>query len=348
MSLTERHVNNINEIEEFLVSKNVPYEIDGKIFYLNDGKLELRYVDSENHKMDYSKRFGIEGIDHKYFINITKENKEKGIRTIWIKDWEVESKKDIVDTDGTGLKDYRRKWNVLQSYILTGVGKIEKRFYARHCEVRVVPPKELRAFMEKNCFYGYRSATVNLGLYLKKDINGIKKDTLLMIYTFGYPFFGSNLYDVEIIRVGTKLFCQVIGGASKLLKHFLVNYPIMVYNKRPVKVQKIVFIVDADHNDARSMETLGFKFVSYEGNGFMNVDTTTGEVFHRKPLHHKEIMEKMRRGEIYSVANAGSIIYMIERDEYLERFKELPAASVPVVPKNKQLMLIDINSSVIR
>jgi hypothetical protein len=157
-----------------------------------------------------------------------------------------------------------------------------------------------------------------LGLYSKKDKNGIKAGTLLMIYTFGYPFFGHNLYDVEIIRVSTKLNCQVIGGASKLLSHFLLNYPTLNIGNKIVDVNKIVFIVDADHNSGESLETLGFTFVSHKGNGFMNVETATGKVFHRQPMHHKLIMERIAKGEVYSVANAGSIIYRIDKDEYLK------------------------------
>jgi hypothetical protein len=322
--MEKRHLDNIDEITKFLNETNISFEKDvdnERIFYLKNGKLQIRYVDTENHKMDYTKRFGIKGIEHDYFINITLKNKEKGIRTIWIKDWEIEEAKTIVGTDGNKLKDYRRKWNVLQSYIKTATGNIDYRFYARDCEVREVSNKQLRPFLEENCFYGYRSANKNLGLYLKKDKHGFKKGKLLMIYTFGYPFFGSNLYDAEVIRVGTKLFCQVIGGASKLLKYFLINYPTLKYGtgkkSRIVDINKIVFIVDADHNDGGSLQTLGFKFISHKGNGFMNVDIETGEVFHRKPMKHKQVMEKMAQGKIYSVANAGSIIYMIERSEYM-------------------------------
>jgi len=323
--MEQRHLNNLSEIKNFLIDNSISFEIDSedeRIFYLKNGELQLRYVDSENHKMDYTKRFGIKGIEHDYFINITLENKKNNIRTIWIKDWEVEESKTIIGTNGKELKKYRRKWNVLQSYIKTATGNIDNRFYARDCEVKEVPNTQLRPFLEENCFYGYRSANKNLGLYLKKEKNGFKKGTLLMIYTFGYPFFSKGLYDAEVIRVGTKLFCQVVGGASKLLKYFLVNYPTLTYNKRTVDINKIVFIVDADHNDGRSLETLGFKFVSHKGKGFMNVDTETGEVFHRKRMQHKQIMEKMALGKIYSVANAGSIIYMIERDEYLEKIKK--------------------------
>lgn len=318
-----RHLKNLNELKEFLNKNNIPFinENNERIFYLMDGKLELRYVDSENFKMDYTKRFGIAGIPHNYFIDITKANKEKGIRTIWIKDWEIEESKDIIGIDGKEKKDYPRKWNVLQSYIKTATGNIDNRIFARDCVVKVVPNKELRPFLEENCFYGYRSATVNLGLYLSKDKGNFKKDELVMVYTFGHPFFGKGLYNVEIIRVSTKLFCQVIGGASKLLKNFLVNYPKVEMGKKEVIVNSVVFIVDADHNSANSLETLGFKFVSHKGAGFMNVDTKTGEVFQRKPMQHKEIMERMAKGEVYSVANAGSIIYTIDRNEYIKRFE---------------------------
>lgn len=323
----KRHLNNLKEILDFLNRNDISFEIDKKdnrIFHLNEGKIQLRYVDSENHKMDYSKRFNIKGIDHDYFVNITKDNRENGIRTIWIKDWEIEEHKTIVNIDGKELKDYRRKWNVLKSYITTAVGKIDKdkRFYARDCEVGTMTNKEIRPFLEENCFYGYRSSNTNLKLFLKKDKNGLKKNTLLMVYTFGHPFFSKGLYDVEVIRVATKLNCQVIGGASKLLRHFMLNYPTLEIGKKTVNVNKIVFIVDADHNDGRSLEKLGFEFVSHRGHGFMNVDTTTGEVFHRKPMQHKLIMEKMSKGEIYSVANAGSIIYYIDRNKYLEELEK--------------------------
>ena len=316
----QRHLNNLNEIKVFLDINSIPYvmgEDTQRTFILNEGMLELRYVDSETHKMDYTKRFGIKGIPHSYFIDITLANKEKGIRTIWCKDWEIETTKTITDINGVELKDYRRKWVVLQSYIKTAVGQINTRIYARDCDVREIPPKQLRAFLETNCFYGYRSANKNYGLYLKKDKGGLKKDTLIMCYTFGFPFFGKNLYSVEVIRVGTLPFCQVIGGASKLLKYFLVNHPTLVMGGKEVKCEKIVYLVDADHNSGNSLVTLGFEFVSHKGNGFHNIDASTGDVSQRKPMQHKLIMEKMRQGLIYSVANAGTIVYKLERESYM-------------------------------
>lgn len=318
--MKKRHLNNIKEISDFLTENKIPFSINKKnkkIFYLNDGKLQLRYVDSENHKMDYEKRFGIKGISHNYFIDITLKNKENGIRTIWIKDFEVEESKTIKNIDGKELKNYKRRFNVIKSYILTATGNIEKRIYARDCYIRLLKNSELRPFLEENCFYGHRNATVNLGLFLSKDKAGLNAGTLVMVYTFGHPFFSKGLYDIEVIRVATKLKCQVIGGASKLLHHFLKNYEYLIIGNKRVDIKKIVFIVDADHNDGRSLETLGFTFVSHKGKGFMNVDRKTGKVSQRKPMYHKLIMEKMKNGEIYSVANAGSIIYVLDRNKYI-------------------------------
>jgi len=317
---SERHLKNLKEIHSFLHDSGIEYKMDWsdeRVFHLKDSTVQLRYVDTENFKMDYTKRFGLKGIPHNYFIDITLKNKINGIRTIWIKDWEIEEVADIIDVDGTALTNYRRKWNVLKSYIKTASGMIDNRFYGRDCEIRELTNKELRPFLVKNCFYGYRSANKNLGLFLKKEKNGQPKGTLLMIYTFGHPFFSKGLYDIEVIRVGTKLFCQVIGGASKLLKNFLIKYPSLIIGKKEVKVEKIVFIVDADHNSGSSLETLGFKFISHKGAGFMNVDAATGKVSQRKPAQHKQIMAKMAKGEIYSVGNAGSIIYTIKRSDYL-------------------------------
>jgi hypothetical protein len=291
--------------------------------------------------MDNSKRFGesCKGIQHDYFINISHENFDKNIRTIWIFDFEMEQRNDI-QIDGKEVKDFPRQWEVIKNTIRTATGHIHNRFYARDCEVKEVKNYELRPFLETNCFYGYRSATKNLGLYLKKDKNGFKKGTLLMVYTFGYNFYGNKKLEtegknpfIEIIRVSTRLECQVIGGASKCLKHFCMENEELKIGDRNIKVDELRFYVDASHNDARAMHTMGFDFVSWEGCGFMNMytedvddlDPTSGkhlkgkkgEIFHRKPMYHKQIMRLIGEGKIISIANAGTQVYRITRDRII-------------------------------
>lgn len=319
---------NIQIIKDFLNGENIPFEyldinkdnthVIFTVMGIEDKPIEIRYVNSFVHKMDYKKRFNINGIPHEYFIDISHKNNEKGIRTIWVKDFEITTSKTIKGMNGEEIKDYHRKWEVLKSIIRTATGHIHNRIYARDCEIREVPNSQLRPFLELNCFYGYRSANKNLGLYLKKDKCGFEKGTLLFVYTFGSAFYDHNKPGrLEVIRVATVCNTQVIGGSSKCIKYFLENYPIVTIGKNEVEVKSLLFYVDSDHNSANSMSTLGFDFVSWKGNGFMNVDVETGEVFQRKPMKHKEIMEKIRNGKVYSVSNAGTIVYSLDKEKWL-------------------------------
>lgn len=327
--MTDNDNKNIKLITEFLNEEgikfllSIPKDDDTQAIFtlngINNQSIEVRYVNSFTHKMDYTERFGIKGIAHKYFIDLSHSNHDKGIRTIWIKDFEIEDCKTIKGMDNEEIPNYHRKWEVLKSYIRTACGIIKYRFYARDCEVREVPNSQLRPFLNLNCFYGYRSANKNIGLYLKKDKNGFKKGTLLYVYTFGCGFYSHNKPGlIEVIRVATIINCQVIGGASKCLKHFLQNYPTLTIGKNTTDVKTLLFYVDADHNSAQSMDTLGFDFVSWDGNGFINVDSKTGETFQRKPMIHKQVMQWMKEGRVYSVANAGTIVCTLDKDKWMK------------------------------
>lgn len=338
----------ISEIEEFLNLRNIPYVKDENVFglyHLNDNTLQLRYVNSYHHPMDNSKRFGdkCKGIPHNYFIDISHNNHNNGIRTIWIFDFEMEQSNTIIDDNGNTIPNFRRQWEVIKNTICTATGNIDKRFYARDCEVREISNREARMFLDTNCFYGYRSATNTVALFLKKDKHGLKAGTLLMVYSFGHGFYANKKHmedpSIEIIRVSTKIGCQVIGGMSKCLKHFLINHPTMIIGDKEIPVNKLIFYCDASHNDSRGMQSgaLDFNFISWTGCGFMNryvedVDITTedgkrlhgkaGQIFHRKPMFHKLIMKLIGEGKIVSIANAGTIVFHMTRDEFLSRFKD--------------------------
>jgi hypothetical protein len=357
-SPTLKDLENLNKIQTFLESENIAYEYDiitdevisgigNKIsiyeptFYLNGRTLEVRYINSFTHKIDYSKRFGDiqDGIPKNYFAKLSQKNKDNGIRTIFIKDYEIEECSDIIDNiTMEPIKDYHRKWEVLKSYILTATGNIKNRIYARDCEVKIVPSKapnnQCKRFLEQYCFYGNRNANINLGLYLKKDKCGFKAGTLLFMTTFGMNFYGNKGKaepNIEVIRVATITETQVIGGASKVLKYFFENYPTIKLDgkKIDIPVNRVVFYVDACHNSANSMDTLGYKFVSWDSTGgFHNfaakeinipeLKVQEGRVFQRKPMIHKKIMELMGSGHIVSIGTAGTIVYELYRDEVMK------------------------------
>ena len=86
------------------------------------------------------------------------------------------------------------------------------------------------------------------------------------------------------------------------------------------------------------MTSLGFALTEWSGEGFMNVFLKdvdevyvrpdgkkiairgkAGQIGQRKPAAHKRIMELIRDGYMVSVANAGTAVYTINREEYLNR-----------------------------
>jgi len=246
------------------------------------------------------------GVERNYFWKISVENERKNIRTIWIKPWEF--------VEGSRMR------NVLSSIILNACGVTGINFNGRDTEVGEVTNSRLRPFLDANSFYGYRAASLNLGLYLKRPRHGFPPYTLLMVYTFGYPFFGAKKgkYDCEVIRAATLVGTNVRGGASKLFKHFVDNYPTLTIgkggkNERDVVWNKCCYFCEYDHTNGNSLPHLGFDFLEYSGAGFMNVTKETGVPFHRRPMHHKEVMRDIRDGKVYSVSNCGTKTYIYDK-----------------------------------
>jgi len=302
--LTENDLKNLSEIQYFLDENNIEYstEYDNFCLYFGNpnGKrsYEIEYVPSHEYPIAYPK-YGIEGVPKTYFYERSYQSEhEHNSFKCYVKDFEWNDD---------------RKREVLKSYWLYAAGKIKNKFYARECEVREVPMREARDFESKHCFYGKRGASLNLGLYTKKEKHGIPKGTLIMIYTFGLNFFGKD-QSIEVLRVGTLRNASCSGGASKLLKYFIQHYEYLKVGKNNFKVQKIKFYSDYDHNIGRSMDQLGFTFVNYSKGGFMNYWVETGEIKSRAPSKHKWVMEQMKEGKVLAVPNAGVKTFVLEVD----------------------------------
>ncbi len=308
-----RDIKNLDEIRQFLDNNGIEYSTEYNNFCLHYGNpddkrmYEIEYVPSQRYPIAYEK-YGINGVSADYFYTQSfKAEHDYNSFKCWVKDYEWEDD---------------RKREVLKSYFLYAANKIKTRYYARECEVREVPTKIARQFESENCFYGKRGASLNLGLYSKKEKHGQPKGTLLMIYTFGKNFFGKD-NSIEVLRVGTKKFSNVAGGASKLLKYFINNYPTLKIGETSVPVTKLKFYSDYDHNLGGSMDSLGFKFVNYSKGGFMNYWLETGEVKGREPAKHKWIMSQMQAGKVLAIPNAGVKTFVMDIDR-----SKLPA---PVV-----------------
>jgi len=168
--------------------------------------------------------------DRKYHLNKTKKCEEVGVQLIhiWEDDWEF--KKDIV-----------------KSIILNKIGKSQK-IYARKCDIKEITDNKLvRDFLIKNHIQGFVGSKIKLGLFLNNE--------LVSLMTFGNlrKSLGQKSIDgsYELLRFCNKLNTSVVGGASKLFKYFINNYP----------VKQVISYSDNSRGVGNLYKNLGFEFI---------------------------------------------------------------------------------------
>jgi hypothetical protein len=185
------------EVGNFLKSMNINIEVGNRSLLNN---LELDY-----YLPDYNLAIECNGLywhnelfkSKKYHINKTKSCEKLGIKLLHI--WE---------------DDWLYKKDIIKSIVRNKLNLINNKIWSRNCLVKLVETKEYRDFLSKNHIQGYSSSSYNIGLY--------HNDELVSLMTFGWRR-TNNKREFELIRFCNKLDYLVIGSASKLFKHFLLN-----------------------------------------------------------------------------------------------------------------------------
>lgn len=142
--------------------------------------------------------------DKFYHIEKTNLAKEKGIRLIHIFEDEWNEKREIVKS---------RLENIF--------GITQNRIFARKCQIKEVPFKDSKSFINENHIQGYSIDKIRYGLYYN--------DELVSIMTFGKKRLNvgsktSEDGEYELIRFCNKINFTVVGGANKILHHFIKTY----------------------------------------------------------------------------------------------------------------------------
>ena len=118
------------------------------------------------------------------------------------------------------------KPQIVKQIILSKLGIYKKRIYARQCEIREVSSKESNTLLEQNHIQGACSAHVRYGLYYK--------DELVATMAFGRNrnmVRGGTQNNWELVRFCCDGNMQIIGGANKMLSHFIKDYsPETIYS----------------------------------------------------------------------------------------------------------------------
>ena len=163
-----------------------------------------------------------------YEIDLYNDDKHIGIEfngNYWhgekIKDKRYHQQKSLLAEDkGIFLYHiFEYEWNTKREQIFNQLNNLlglnQTKIYARKCVIKEVNNTEKRQFLGINHLQGDDISSIRLGLYYN--------DELVSLMTFVKPRFNKK-YQWELSRFCSKAGCNVIGGASKLFKHFIKTY----------------------------------------------------------------------------------------------------------------------------
>ncbi len=196
-----------------------PYELD---MVFDNEKIAIEYCGLYWHSEASSNK------TKDYHFNKMKLTNQKGYRLITIFSDEWKYKKEIVKSK---LKNIFQQTSV--------------RHYARNLLVKLTSYNESKEFLDKFHLQGNSTAKINLGLYTKTN-----QLVALMTFSNGRAALNSksSSSEFELVRFVTNG-DSVVGGASKILKHFIKNF----------NPTKIISYADLRWSEGHVYKLLGFR-----------------------------------------------------------------------------------------
>jgi hypothetical protein len=133
---------------------------------------------------------------------------------------------------------------IVESRLKYILGHTSKKIYARKCSIREVTSSESKNFLNQNHIQGHANASIKLGLYFENE--------LMSIMTFALPNIakGGKRIDGhwELLRFCNKIDTTIVGGANKLLAHFV----------KICEPEQIFSFADKRWSTGALYETIGF------------------------------------------------------------------------------------------
>lgn len=222
-------------------SQITPYELD---IWIPDLNIAIEYCGLYWH----SELAGAKSSD--YHRNKLERCRAKGIRLVTIFEDEWKHRKDTV-------------LNMLNRLLQVP----SKPVYARKCQIRELPGKTGKEFLEENHIHGHAAASYYLGLYLAEQ--------LVYVMSFTKNNISRNNQGIwEIQRMAGLNGYQVPGAASRLFKYFLSRY----------NPDQVISYADLRWFTGDSYKNMGFEKTSDTKPGYWYIDFNHGQRKHRFSL----------------------------------------------------------------
>lgn len=162
--------------------------------------------------------------------------------------------------------DWVNHQEIVKSRISSALGK-NTRIFARTLTCKQINKKEAITFLNANHLQGSVGCTYAYGLFNNLELIGVM--------TFGKPRFAKCQF--EMLRYASKVNCNIVGGGSKLLRHFV----------KAINPTSIITYSDNRWGDGNFYNKLGFKSSGQTGLGYFYVSTSGQIVSRNQAQKHK-------------------------------------------------------------
>lgn len=243
-----------------------PYELD---FLIPSAKVGIECNPTSTHNSTIAAFDNAEPTPYKYHQHKTELTEQQGYFVLHLFSSEWKYKRDI-----------------MESIIKNLLGVTECRIYARKCVLKEVPWEESVKFLQDNHRQGSAVSKVRLGLYFE--------DQLVSLMTFGKMrnSIGTGVEDLsdcwELVRFCNKKNTSVVGGASKLFKHFQEEY----------RLARVRSFSDRAHTRGTLYPTLGFKEVVRSDPGYVWVNVIDDRAYNRVNAQKQNIKKFLKDDDI--------------------------------------------------
>ena len=200
----------------------------------------------------------------------------------------------------------RLKPEIVKSIILNKLGLTPNKIYGRCCTIRDVSSKDAIKFLNENHIQGQANSVIKLGLYYNDEL------VSLMTFAKRSKLSGGQKDDAwELNRFCNKLYTNIVGGASKLLKEFMRRYS-----------GKIISHASNDISNGNLYKLLGFTTDNKITEAYWYIDKNTYRRYHRTSFTksklknmgyegntESEIMSKLPFWKIYDSGHIKYVMY---------------------------------------
>lgn len=201
--------------------------------------------------------------------------------------------------------EWQNKCEIVKSRLKSLLGK-SKKVFARKCLIKEVSTKDERNFLFENHIQNWAVSSVRLGLYMDGEIQAIM--------TFSKSRFNKEI-EWELLRYCSKINTTIVGGASKLLSHF-------VKNKMP---QSIISYADRRWSTGNLYKQLGFLESGFSTPNYSYIKNNLCERLNRMLFQKHKLKDKleifdnqlsesanMKRNGYFKIWDCGNFIFKME------------------------------------